>query len=363
MPRALVSMLVLSLLFFGCGDEGDCPSCPEQATVAETIAHSLHGTTRGMAYFYEAAQGGFELLTHVPYDSLSCKGCHVNAQNPAVCGTCHQTSTTSPFDQSCYPCHSRQGVEAFGNPGKGVPAYSDVHRTQGYRCVNCHTMDEVHGDGNSYNSMLDGAIKVDCSDCHPDLPTGPGHPGHNEGHLANIHCTACHVQATVSCQSCHFETELAEDTKLWPEIFHEWMFLVKWKGKIHQANTMTLTYEGQSFLTIAPFYGHSVYVPDVSGGFEGPFCQGCHDNPMIDEYNEKGTMTVVWWDEDAKKLDHFKGKIPVTRDWRTALKYAWVTTNDGGLTWTPEGVDQNGTLKQMLFCEPLGPGDFPGLDD
>jgi len=43
--------------------------------------NSLHYTTRGMAYWYDKANGGLETLTGIPYSSpkLDCLNCHVKS--------------------------------------------------------------------------------------------------------------------------------------------------------------------------------------------------------------------------------------------------------------------------------------------
>jgi len=50
--------------------------------------NSLHYTTRGMAYWYDKANGGLETLTGIPYSSpkLDCLNCHVKS-----CDVCHKT--------------------------------------------------------------------------------------------------------------------------------------------------------------------------------------------------------------------------------------------------------------------------------
>jgi hypothetical protein len=223
--------------------------------------------------------------------------------------------------------------------------YTDVHRdgAKAFKCVNCHAMSEVHGDGSNYNSMFDGAIKIDCTDCHPlgGVPTNAAHDQHRD----NIHCSACHVQATVSCYSCHFESEVNLGAKIPYGVFDEWKFLLKWKGKAHQANIQSLTYGGEAFVGIAPFYGHSVHIPDIN-----TICDQCHNNALVNEYNLQGTMTATWWDTNPDTIRYFKGMIPVPPDWRTALKFAFATKDTNG-KWI--ALDDDDVTKQMIYGEPL----------
>src|SRR5690606_27316663 len=41
----------------------------------------------------------------------------------------------------------------------------DVHHERGMHCVDCHTLDDVMGDGRLHGSMED-AVEISCSDCH-----------------------------------------------------------------------------------------------------------------------------------------------------------------------------------------------------
>jgi LVIVD repeat-containing protein len=41
----------------------------------------------------------------------------------------------------------------------------DAHFEAGMHCIDCHTEQDVHGDGKLYGEMVD-AVEIDCSDCH-----------------------------------------------------------------------------------------------------------------------------------------------------------------------------------------------------
>jgi len=41
----------------------------------------------------------------------------------------------------------------------------DIHFEKGLHCIDCHTQQDMHGDGNIYSQMRD-AIEIRCSDCH-----------------------------------------------------------------------------------------------------------------------------------------------------------------------------------------------------
>jgi hypothetical protein len=327
--------VVAGLYFVNCKKEKECPEQPVPPTPEELIEGSLHYTLGGKRYWYSKEQGGFENISNIPFDDLTCKNCHVE---PDDCGACHVKEGDVPTDNACLGCHGRQKKEQ-------VLGYSDVHRDMGFVCAKCHNADDVHGDGNTYTSMLsEGAINIDCRDCHKEeeLPSNSAH----DQHLDDIDCSACHTQSVVSCYNCHFESEVEEGVKKAYGAFHGWKFLVKRDdGKIHSGNIMTLSYQGKAFVAIAPFYAHTIYKPDPN-----TICDECHDNAIVQEYNSTGKMTVVWWNPDSLRLEHYKGTIPVPSDWKTAMKFSFVTLDTAG-NWIH--LKDDADLKQMLFAEPL----------
>ncbi|MDH5202383.1 MAG: hypothetical protein OEW69_03880 [Nitrospirota bacterium] len=114
---------------------------------------SLHHTARGMAYWYDKANGGLETITGIPYSKLYCQNCHVPS-----CDSCHKTtingklaySTKAARNQEvCLKCHKR--AAAVIEMDKAMNQI-DVHAAKGMQCMNCHTAREVHGDGTEYKS-------------------------------------------------------------------------------------------------------------------------------------------------------------------------------------------------------------------
>ncbi len=92
----LVCCLLLGGAFWLVGGGDDCPSCPECPDCPETVEGnlqaSMHYNTRGMEYWYETEQGGFEQFTNIDYRSLDCKDCHVE---PSDCSNCHAFASDS----------------------------------------------------------------------------------------------------------------------------------------------------------------------------------------------------------------------------------------------------------------------------
>ena len=113
-----------------------------------------------------------------------------------------QSYTGIPVE-TCTTCHDRgkrigvsfQGLmeSAYRSPwttgGKGQPKlhtkrylamHQDIHSTRGMMCQDCHTTNDVHGDGFLAGTTL-GQVEIECPDCHGtpskypwELPLGTG---------------------------------------------------------------------------------------------------------------------------------------------------------------------------------------------
>ncbi|NQV01059.1 MAG: T9SS type A sorting domain-containing protein [Bacteroidia bacterium] len=293
--------------------------------------NSLHKTREGKNTAYNAANGGMELLTGIPMDSLNCKKCHSSTGlypngdtiNPITyvpsCEDCHDFSQgTTVLEQTCLNCHSRQSSEIAFYPTE------DVHRNAGMTCMDCHPKEELHGDDGIYyaSCLEDGAIQVACEDCHTPLPSNSSH----DTHVDYVSCNACHVVSVVTCVSCHFETNLAigktrANTKL-----KDFKLLVKKNGKVSVGNFSTMGYDGMGNYIISSYHSH-VIAKDATD------CEDCHfnmggSNVAIGEYNASGTMTLSTWDAGTKKIIGPSGVIPIPGDWLAAIKQAWATYTD-----------------------------------
>ncbi|GAB4419440.1 MAG: hypothetical protein Kow002_07070 [Anaerolineales bacterium] len=318
----------------------------------ENVPVSLHETTEGMRYFYSAENGGFETLTGVPYDDLHCKDCHVgqNEEGEVRCEACHITQVTdAPPQFKCIACHGRQNFEIMAKKPDGTPGMTDVHYAKGMQCINCHGVDDVHGDGESYNSLHEMDL-VACSDCHGEVSMEvQAHSVHNE----NIDCAGCHVQNVINCVNCHFDTELEGGGKVAQTRYFNWKFLLKdaQTGKYTTGIIMSMVTGDQTFVAAAPFYGHTISKPDPA-----TVCDDCHQSAAVAEYNETGKINIQTWNQDEGKFTFATGVIPFPADYQDAFVMDFVTRdgdtwNEGKTNWTflKTGVD----LWQMLYAEPL----------
>lgn len=318
----------------------------------ENIPVSLHATTGGMAYFYAKENGGFETLTGVPYDDLQCKKCHVGTHEDGevACDTCHiSQAVDAPPQFKCLSCHGRQAFEMNAKKPDGTPGMTDVHYAKGMQCINCHGVDQVHGDGQTYNSLHEMDL-IECLDCHEQPSTDvKAHRVHGE----DTECAACHVRNVINCVNCHFETELEGGGKVANTRYYNWRFLVKdaRSGKYTTGIIMSMVMGDKSFVAVAPFYGHTIGKPDPE-----TICQECHQNAAVAEYLETGQITVQKWNPATNKLEFASGVIPFPADYQDAMVLDFVTRdgdswNDTKSNWKflKTGVD----IWQMLYAEPL----------
>lgn len=344
-----LSVVVVAVVFLlhGCGGEATKET---QLSIEETFRTSLHATRIGKATWYSKANGGFETLTNIPISDMPCMKCHPGTKADGTpidtatyqpgCDDCHTTPGSPVSDATCLKCHSRQARE--------MAFYTDVHRQAGFRCMSCHTLEDVHGDGKQYASWLDeGAVKVRCEHCHRSVSNNEAHNIHKKG----VDCVACHTQSVVSCYNCHLQSEIQGGVKRPHTLLRDYMLLLRRKGsgKVYTGTLMTLNYNDKTFLALAPYRAHTI-------AKNARKCEDCHNNAAIRQYVETGKITVTRW--DGTRIVGTKGVIPVPPDWQTAFQVDFVdyigdptspTTDPTKWVFLETGPDG----KQMLYAEPL----------
>ncbi|MCS7198517.1 MAG: cytochrome c3 family protein [Candidatus Bipolaricaulota bacterium] len=323
-----------------------------QQDPAKTFPTSLHATREGKRTWYSKENGGFELITGIPIEKVGCLTCHPGTYadgskvDPKTyqpsCRDCH-AGQEKVKQETCLKCHRRQAFE--------IANYPDVHRAKGMDCMACHPPEDSHGDGTPYKSWLEpGAVKAACENCHKQVSPTVSHTVHNK----TVHCTSCHSQTVIACYNCHFESEVAAGIKRSYGVMRDFSLLLKRKGegdKIYSGTLMTLSYQGKTFVALAPYRAHTVTK-------QGKACTDCHSNAAIQEYAKTGKIVLSKWDKEAGKLVFTKGVIPVPPDWKTALQLDFVNytgdpakpeTDPTKWVFLKSGAD----LMQMLYAEPL----------
>lgn len=256
-------------------------------------------------------------------------------------------------EDNCIRCHNRSGrigisytgifeAEGYGTPyEKGefssqrlpgnrfyLKIAEDIHHSKGMACIDCHTRDEVMGDGNRY-AHYEESLEISCEMCHSRQPgttrknkqvynieqrngtyvligknDGREHPLHlpkpaacdYPGHK-RMTCESCHSTWVPQCYGCHVkrderETHLdklsLEETKGWWEegrsyIRYEEPMLGIWEDEV-----VIVTPGCQDVVTLIDKDGN------ISGGFnrftmaainphttqaKGRKCRDCHTSP------------------------------------------------------------------------------------
>lgn len=198
----------------------------------------------------------------------------------------HRITTKIPPFQ-CIHCHNRGGrtgvsyigtmeSDGYGSPwsdkagkkgGKKLHGKyynhltADIHYQKGMLCIDCHTEQDLHGDGNIY-SKKEQAVEIECEDCHgttksySKLMTSWGNPLRNlkkiggkivliskkdgrelvvpqvkdilkngsvlartamgiSTHMEKMECYACHARWAPQCYGCHAQQDLSKRSSDW----------------------------------------------------------------------------------------------------------------------------------------------------
>ena len=134
----------------------------------------------------------------------TCGECHI--VRPKVMGggltSGHNFIKTPDMRNVCVGCHVSRGGHAYFGVAAGTKP--DVHLTQaGFTCMGCHTQDEIHGDGNIYETRYQMPLLPKCENCHSGLQTSNVF---HSMHINSFNCYTCHSQDYNNCGSCHIGT-------------------------------------------------------------------------------------------------------------------------------------------------------------
>lgn len=368
--------------------------------LARNVAHayfptSLHATGFGMKWWFNRGMG--KLIGLSEFDQLGCGlQCHAidkppvegqTAASPA-CENCHETKAEQDAllaqgkplikakdPKTCLACHGRQGLEMNDAmlTMMGMPVNTDVHRSAGTPCGNCHTFNEIHGNGVKYNSMhVAGKMERDCTSCHKltgintdadsgNTPAVPTTVREHKIHSKNIHCSSCHIQTVTTCYNCHLDSSKIAKARVFTKPFQGFVILAndKQTKKITPVTYMTNVGQGKTGVAFAPYYNHS-----VQG--KGRVCDDCHNNTYAQDLaaNKEIMMATM----DNGKLVHAQGIIPFVPDKMnfTFMDHVLSTTgpfnmmNNPG-TWSPLGSPTKAQSTIYEFITPLTPAQLNAL--
>jgi thiosulfate/3-mercaptopyruvate sulfurtransferase len=208
-----------------------CGRC--HANIASTMSTSLHANFTGYTTLFEM-RAGEPMSDHLEHEfeaecgkcHTSCGECHVSypvaVGGGLLDGNNHAFLGTPDTKDNCASCHGSRINEEYFREGNYFPNiegyYADVHYIPGgFRsCMDCHTGEEMHGDGNEYQFRYAENDMPRCEDCHSTVTYGGqsvafGSEGDNLWHQTHglddgsdhFQCQVCHSQDYKNCQLCH----------------------------------------------------------------------------------------------------------------------------------------------------------------
>jgi len=254
-------LLILSILMISGAEIDKCASCHPEI-VANYIT-SLHYTGAGMpATYIEGAAGHFGIDMDEFYSDGNCANCHAESCYDCHSLTPHNDDTVSEIE-TCDKCHMKKQSTFSGF----MPKYSkegpsaDVHYNLGFKCVDCHSSSEIHGDGNTYTDMTE-AVKVECEDCHKQDLTIGAHATHEN----TLDCAACHMAWMPTCVNCHLETRKTDEI-----VIDKFYLLRAGDGEIKPFLQMSSSVGDEMHIAYSEYFAHTVTD-------EPHDCEFCHDD-------------------------------------------------------------------------------------
>jgi hypothetical protein len=169
-------------------------------------------------------------------------------------------------------------------------------------------------------------VRASCEECHVEQEReSPEFDPDTESHSVHgdkLACAACHVQNTVSCYNCHFDSFLETGKKKGNFVpMKDWLLLINHEGQVTSGNVQTLVYQNKKFVAYAPYFTHSISA-------EGRLCDDCHQNKAVQQIQNGSRVPVVGFENG--QVQTWKGVVPVMKG-----KLDWVFLNKTESGWAP----------------------------
>lgn len=193
-----------------------CGSCHQ--TIVDNFETSIHnGTGQKRKVTIRSGLNGPEDFDKLPAHQIegytkNCATCHGTCGNchivrPAIGGgglaNGHQFTKKPDMVNVCVTCHVSRGGHAYLGVASGTQP--DIHLSKmGYKCIDCHSGSELHGDGVKVDQRYAYSKLPKCENCHPGLDNMNNY--HKE-HYKDFNCQVCHSQVYNNCGSCHIHGE------------------------------------------------------------------------------------------------------------------------------------------------------------
>jgi hypothetical protein len=343
MKRGLIIISALTLLSFFI-----IYATEEKETRPETNFYekSLHYTNKGLEYWYSKDQGGLERLTGIPFSELDCNSCHVRS-----CDTCHKEEVNGKAKYSleparaqevCQECHGIETLQKVKEKKEGNDL--DVHFEKGMKCMDCHSVREIHGDGTPYDSFQQiGAMDTRCENCHSPVSESKSHVVHD----GKLDCNVCHVRNISVCYNCHFDTRVKENKSVSLPL-HNIFFLINKEGKVTLANFHTFVYQNKAMMVFAPAFSHDVMK-------DGRECDECHNTQIIQDIKNNEFYPFAF---EKGELKNVEGVVPVVE----GMKWNLIFLNYDEGKWIPIEHPVKPLINYSGYSSPLTREQFEKLE-
>ncbi len=198
---------------------GVCNDCHDQT---EFYAQSLHYNVKGMKDGLAkrsnpdpAVQAQLDrAFGHCGACHSSCGQCHVSRPTHAGGGLLdgHKYVKTPETDTTCVSCHEYSVAEYSGRIKGNEP---DVHAEADMGCLDCHSVKEMHGGEERYDSIHAANNGPECMECHEDIyADGADNKKTHDSHKDKVSCQVCHAQAYTNCANCHLDQDWSSPKKV-----------------------------------------------------------------------------------------------------------------------------------------------------
>ncbi len=257
----------------------------------------------------------------------TCGNCHVVRPLKAGGGLMngHEFVKTADMITVCVSCHVSRGGHAYLGVAAGTK--SDVHlQKMGFKCMDCHTGIELHGDGEPVEQRYAYSRLPKCSNCHSGIETSNMY---HSLHYEDFNCQVCHSQDYNNCGSCHIHGEGAripsyQDFKIAmnpiPDIKEDYKFALVRRTLAAPDNWKEYGVDDYSNFDIFPTYNYTtphniLKWTSRTQVAEGAKCgSNCHirkeDGVLINKELFLFEENLLDWEKSASRKITVDGKLP-----------------------------------------------------
>ena len=272
----LILGIVLYLSLMGttaiAGDLDECNEC--HPNITENFTTSIHylGRESPSKWSGGATVGHFGINLDSFYAESNCSKCHI-----VTCKNCHEGGHGSEITMgTCGKCHHKE-IWFSGSTLMGKGENADIHYEKGLTCTDCHTLEELHGNGIDYSTMP-LRITKECEECHINpgktvrgmnvMQYSPDMPSHKM-HEEKLDCIACHAGYIPSCGHCHLDNQKTESFTA-----DKFCLAKDDDGKIKPFLKTSSIYENETNILWVEWMPHTTTN-------QARDCKFCHENPEV----------------------------------------------------------------------------------